>query len=215
MKIVKFREKCVCLCVLVCVRAHIHTCILAKDWLKVNWMRCVRLEWKQSVLWSCGENEEMSVRRFSPEPKPIHNHSTLERGLIPQPALMMTGLNPAHADTHMHIRIGTQLYGATCIACIKYENTHCLRHRHGVCQGSIKALVFFCADWSQWPDENVILHCVLNGSTWELSGGWGQCKERQTPTRTVELLVITAITFIHNIMGILLLFIMCVLQQES
>lgn len=169
-------------------------------------MCCVRLEWKQSLFWSCGKNQEVSVRRFSPEPKPIHNHSTLERGLSPPTCPCDDRPEPpAHTDTshaYTHTLVDLQSYAATCVASIKYENTHCLRHRHTVCQGSIKALVFFCAGWSQWPDENVILHCVLNGSTWELSEGWGDCKETHTYTHTLHLLVFTVITCLQYIMPI-------------
>lgn len=65
----------------------------------------------------------MSVRRFSPEPKPIHNHSTLERGLIPPTCPRDDRPEPpAHTDTHKHTVIDVQLCVLTYIACIKYEN---------------------------------------------------------------------------------------------
>lgn len=88
------------MCVSVCVRAHVHTCIFGQV-LAQSELDALCEAWVKAVcsLVLC-KNEEMSVRRFSPEPKPIHNHSTLERGLIPQPALMMTGLSLLHTRTH-------------------------------------------------------------------------------------------------------------------
>lgn len=38
--------------------------------------------------------------------------------------------------------------------------------------------MFSFAGRSQWPDENVILHCALNGSTFELSES-RDCRDRQ------------------------------------
>lgn len=47
--------------------------------------------------------KETCLKRFSPEPKPIHIHSTLERGLIPPTCPCDDGPEPpAHGDKHTH-----------------------------------------------------------------------------------------------------------------
>lgn len=151
------------------------------------------------------------MRRFSPEPKPIHNHSTLERGSYPPNLPSRWQAWASCSDTHIHLQHTPMIdkqHRPTCGACIRYENTHSLRHINSVCQVSIRVVVFFCADWSQWPDENVILHCVLNGSTWELSEGWGHCKETQT---CIELLVFTVVTALQYIVASSSLFCACYL----
>ena len=99
---------CVCLCVFVCVCVCTYTHLQFGQGLAqitVNWMRCVcvcvRLEWKQSLLWSWGEKTK---RCLWGDLAPSQNQFTSTphwRGVLSlQPVLAMTGLSLLHTHTH-------------------------------------------------------------------------------------------------------------------
>lgn len=76
------------------------------------------------------------------------------------------------ADSNTHKR-HTNLTGT-----LWFSHKNCKTHKSCMCQVSIEVvMLFFCGGWSWWPDENVILHYVLNGSGREFSEGWGDSKE--------------------------------------